>query len=164
MFADRRWNCSSLDAVPRRAPRELTRGTREQAAVHALASASLVRAVARACAAGVLPHCQCGALPRHPPDGHFQWGGCSDDVRYAKRWAKTFTDAPHKKLLARRPLPPGTTSPTSPSPCSPTWVKLPTQGSNDPPIGGWPTMKTNLIDRVPQLKSNYPLGGQTTHR
>ncbi|KZS10925.1 protein Wnt-11b-2 isoform X3 [Daphnia magna] len=95
-FADRRWNCSSVDFLPRKTP-DLSRGTREQAWVYALASAALTRVVARGCSAGMLKQCACGTFPRHPPDGQFKWGGCGDDIKYAKQFAKSFTDAPLKR-------------------------------------------------------------------
>ena len=122
VFSDRRWNCSSIELIPHKTP-DLTRGetktylwlkyffkkkecvnagTREQAFVYALASASLTRTVARTCASGQYKHCACGSFPRHPPDGNFKWGGCGDDVKYGKRFAKSFTDAPLKNLMNKK--------------------------------------------------------------
>ncbi|EFX77586.1 secreted signaling protein-like protein WNT4 [Daphnia pulex] len=95
-FAERRWNCSSIDFLPRKAP-DLSHGTREQAWVYALTSAALTRAVARGCSSGILKQCACGSFPRHPPDGQFKWGGCGDDIKYAKQFAKSFTDASLKR-------------------------------------------------------------------
>ncbi|XP_046450778.1 protein Wnt-11b-2-like isoform X1 [Daphnia pulex] len=96
-FAERRWNCSSIDFLPRKAP-DLSHGTREQAWVYALTSAALTRAVARGCSSGILKQCACGSFPRHPPDGQFKWGGCGDDIKYAKQFAKSFTDASLKRV------------------------------------------------------------------
>ncbi|XP_062574103.1 protein Wnt-11b-2-like [Saccostrea cucullata] len=91
-FADRRWNCSSVRRAPKLS-RDLTRGTREQAYVYAIASASLVHSIARACSVGVTTKCSCGALPNHPPQEEFKWGGCGDDLKYGLHFGQQFTDA-----------------------------------------------------------------------
>ncbi|XP_034239024.1 protein Wnt-11b-2-like [Thrips palmi] len=92
VFADRRWNCSSLEALPRLSP-DLYAGTREQAFVYALSAAAATYSVARACAQGALPHCSCAGPPRDPPNGNFKWGGCGDNVRYGALLARQFADA-----------------------------------------------------------------------
>ncbi|XP_033760370.1 protein Wnt-11b-2-like isoform X1 [Pecten maximus] len=91
-FSDRRWNCSSIRKSPR-LTRDLVRGTREQAYLYAISSASLVHSVARACSIGVTTKCSCGALPNSPPDGEFKWGGCGDDVKFGLYLSESFTDA-----------------------------------------------------------------------
>ncbi|XP_077555962.1 protein Wnt-11-like isoform X2 [Haemaphysalis longicornis] len=91
-FADRRWNCSSLLAAPRLTP-DLTVGTREQAFVYALSSASLTQSWARACSQGRVQGCGCGPQPRKRARS-FKWGGCADNVRSGARLARTFTDPP----------------------------------------------------------------------
>lgn len=72
-------------------------GTREQALVYALSAAAVTHAVARACAAGLVPQCGCAAPPSRPPDGAFQWGGCSDDLRWAQQFARQFVDSADRK-------------------------------------------------------------------
>ncbi|XP_074658095.1 protein Wnt-11b-2-like [Tubulanus polymorphus] len=94
LFADRRWNCSSIQQAPNYTP-DLTTGTREQAFVYALSSASITQSIARACSSGRTSRCSCGPLPREPPDGDFKWGGCGDDLRYGIYLSRTFTDAPY---------------------------------------------------------------------
>ncbi|VDO13505.1 unnamed protein product [Rodentolepis nana] len=58
-FSDRRWNCSSVEALPFVSP-ELKRGTREQAIVHAYAAAALVFEIGRYCALNKIRYCSCG--------------------------------------------------------------------------------------------------------
>lgn len=55
--------------------------SRESAFVHALSSAALAHAVARACSRGELNECSCDSRVRKRTPRHWQWGGCSE-VRY----------------------------------------------------------------------------------
>lgn len=88
-FFDRRWNCSSLAKVPK-LTKDLKRGTREQAFVYAIASASLTHSIARACSIGITTKCSCGALPNEAPQGDFKWGGCGDDLDFGMEFSKAF--------------------------------------------------------------------------
>lgn len=72
----------------------LSAGTREQAFVSALSAASVVHAIAKACAAGFLQHCNCGPMPNEPPAADYKWGGCGDDVAYGMKLGRFFTDIP----------------------------------------------------------------------
>lgn len=91
-FKDRRWNCSSVLAVPN-LNNDLIRGTREQAYVYGISSAALVHSVSRACSIGVTTKCGCGPLPTWEPEEEFKWGGCSDDVTFGLSFGEQFTDA-----------------------------------------------------------------------
>uniref|UniRef100_T1JI07 Protein Wnt n=2 Tax=Strigamia maritima TaxID=126957 RepID=T1JI07_STRMM len=92
-FADRRWNCSSINTAPRFTP-DLTTDTREQAFVTALSSAAVVNTISIACSSGLLASCGCAPVPQEPAYGDFKWGGCGDDIKYGLRISKSFTDAP----------------------------------------------------------------------
>ena len=68
----------------------LLTGTREQAFVYAIASASLTHSIARACSIGITTKCSCGALPNEAPQGDFKWGGCGDDLDFGMEFSKAF--------------------------------------------------------------------------
>nr|CAH8838885.1 unnamed protein product [Trichobilharzia regenti] len=74
-FSDRRWNCTSIHQLPHVSP-ELRRGTREQAIVHAFASAVLLFEIGRYCALNKIRYCSCGdedgayATPSYPTSSH----------------------------------------------------------------------------------------------
>lgn len=89
-FNDRRWNCSTITSAPK-LTKDLKRGTREQAFVYAISSASLMHSIARACSVGITTKCSCGALPNEAPTGEYKWGGCGDDVDYGLRFSEQFT-------------------------------------------------------------------------
>ena len=67
-------------------------GSREQAFVYALASASLTQSIAKSCSLGFSTKCSCGRLPNTPPPGEFKWGGCGDDLRYGVLFSRWFAD------------------------------------------------------------------------
>ncbi|KAL4220372.1 Protein Wnt-11 [Mactra antiquata] len=89
-FSDRRWNCSTITSVPKMT-KDLKRGTREQAFVYGIASATLIHSVARACSIGATNECTCGAFPLKAPSDDFKWGGCGDNVDYGLRFTELFT-------------------------------------------------------------------------
>ncbi|GFO28188.1 protein wnt, partial [Plakobranchus ocellatus] len=91
-FKDRRWNCSSVLAVPN-LNNDLVRGTREQAYVYGISSAALVHTLSRACSIGVTTKCSCGPLPTWETAEDFKWGGCGDDVKFGLQFAELFTKA-----------------------------------------------------------------------
>jgi wingless-type MMTV integration site family protein 11 len=93
LFADRRWNCSTVLLAPKYLP-DLAGISREQAFVQSLAAASLMHAIAKACSSGQTSKCGCGPDPPDPPPvGNFKWGGCGDDVRFGLVFSKWFADS-----------------------------------------------------------------------
>lgn len=91
IFADRRWNCSSVNLTPYYLP-DIARDTREQAFVHALSAAALASSVAQTCASGSVFNCGCGPFPKAQPRGDYEWGGCADNIRVGLRFSKNFAD------------------------------------------------------------------------
>ncbi|KHN86399.1 Protein Wnt-11b-2 [Toxocara canis] len=97
IFADRRWNCSSILLAPHLKP-DLTKGTKEQAYVYALSSAAITHHVAKACVSGDLPYCPCGLnSPTVSADATYKWKGCSDNVLYGQRVSREWADAPWRR-------------------------------------------------------------------
>uniref|UniRef100_A0AAF5RU95 Protein Wnt n=2 Tax=Wuchereria bancrofti TaxID=6293 RepID=A0AAF5RU95_WUCBA len=93
VFADRRWNCSSILRAPRYKS-DLTK----QAYVYALSSAALTHHVAKACVSGDLPYCPCGLnSPTASADASYKWKGCSDNVLYGQRVSREWADASWRK-------------------------------------------------------------------
>lgn len=62
-------------------------GSKEVAFAHAIWSAAVTDAVARACRDGSLTSCGCGKTPR-PPDlrSEWRWGGCGDNLQYGYKY------------------------------------------------------------------------------
>lgn len=65
-------------------------------------------AISRACSLGHLSACACD--PNKIGRGtdrygqRFEWGGCSDDVNYGRRFARMFIDAKERKNMDARAL------------------------------------------------------------
>ena len=67
---------------------------RETAILYAFSAAGVAHAVARACAAGRLRKCHCAEADNEVETRQtWQWGGCGDNLAYAKAFAKKFLDA-----------------------------------------------------------------------
>jgi len=104
-------------------------GTRETAVIHAMTSSAVVHAVTRSCSRGELRNCACD--PTKNGQGHgqghrsnrvyrglsredgggvekkewqWEWGGCSDHVKYAARFARMFVDARENVVRDARAL------------------------------------------------------------
>ncbi|XP_026223848.1 protein Wnt-2b-like isoform X2 [Anabas testudineus] len=91
-----RWNCSTLDRDQTVFGRVLQRNSPEAAFVYAISSAGVVYALTRACSQGDLKTCSCDPQKRgrdKDGKGDFDWGGCSDNVNYGAKIAKSFIDA-----------------------------------------------------------------------
>ena len=103
----------------------LAAGTRETAIVYGMTSAAVVHAITRSCSRGELQHCACdpskdgrssgpqAARRRRGGGGRrggvgeemeWEWGGCSDHVKYAARFARTFVDARENVIRDARAL------------------------------------------------------------
>lgn len=67
--------------------------SRETAYIYGISSAGVMYSVTRACAKGELDHCGCDVKARsRNTDGQFEWGGCSENVRYGSKFSKDFID------------------------------------------------------------------------
>eukprot|EP00075_Anas_platyrhynchos_P022049 XP_027311302.1 protein Wnt-2 [Anas platyrhynchos] len=82
-------------------------GSRESAFVHAISSAGVVFAITRACSQGELKSCSCDPKKKgsaKDSKGHFDWGGCSDNIDYGVKFARAFVDAKERKGKDARAL------------------------------------------------------------
>ena len=67
--------------------------SRETAYIYAISSAGVMYSVTRACAKGQLEGCGCDdSVRRKETDGKFEWGGCSENLRYGGKFAEEFVD------------------------------------------------------------------------
>ncbi|XP_067665538.1 protein Wnt-4-like [Haliotis asinina] len=96
-FKDRRWNCSTFNTT-NVFGQVLSTKSRETAYIYAISSAGVMYSVTRACARGQLDQCGCDTKTRQlVTDGNFEWGGCSDNIRYGQRFSKEFVDSNEMK-------------------------------------------------------------------
>uniref|UniRef100_A0A8C5TWT3 Protein Wnt n=1 Tax=Malurus cyaneus samueli TaxID=2593467 RepID=A0A8C5TWT3_9PASS len=99
-FRRHRWDCNALDDF-------FVSGSRESAFVHAISSAGVVFAITRACSQGELKSCSCDPKKKgsaKDSKGHFDWGGCSDNIDYGIKFARAFVDAKERKGKDARAL------------------------------------------------------------
>ncbi|CAL1528201.1 unnamed protein product [Lymnaea stagnalis] len=91
-FRDRRWNCSTNNSTDVFG-KVLYIKSRETAYIYAISSAGIMYSVTRACAKGELDKCGCDNKVRsRQPGADFEWGGCSDNIRYGAKFSKDFVD------------------------------------------------------------------------
>ncbi|KAL3867034.1 hypothetical protein ACJMK2_044271 [Sinanodonta woodiana] len=68
--------------------------SRETAYIYAINSAGVMYSTTRACARGDLDNCGCDSNVRQrDTKGHFEWGGCSENVRYGSTFSEEFVDS-----------------------------------------------------------------------
>ena len=72
--------------------------SRETAYIYAISSAGVMYSVTRACAKGELEGCGCDVSVRtKDTKGKFEWGGCSENLRYGSQFAEDFVDSKEQK-------------------------------------------------------------------
>ncbi|CAH1368786.1 hypothetical protein MTP99_010272 [Tenebrio molitor] len=76
------WNCSKREFF-------LKKIYRETALMYSMASSAVMFSVARACSEGTLAGCRCGDHGK-PQNASWQWGGCGDNSKFAKKFTKKF--------------------------------------------------------------------------
>ncbi|XP_071817368.1 protein Wnt-2b-A-like isoform X2 [Apostichopus japonicus] len=98
-FRNNRWNCSTLQGDSSVFGKSVIKTSREAAFVYAISSAGVVYAITRSCSKGELLDCACDPTKKGKGDdeqGTFDWGGCSDNIKFALDFARRFVDAPEK--------------------------------------------------------------------
>lgn len=106
-FRFHRWNCSTLDRDASVFGKVMLKGSRESAFVYAISSAGVVHAITRACSKGNLLQCGCDPTKvgkGRDKSGWFEWGGCSDNVRWASHFSRMFIDARERRVRDARAL------------------------------------------------------------
>ncbi|KAI5705033.1 hypothetical protein M8J75_011297 [Diaphorina citri] len=92
-FRNRRWNCTLLKKSMKKV---LQRDSKETSFVNAVISAGVTYTLTKACTKGSLLNCECGKINQGKnlkPDNSnlpWKWEGCSDNLQYGLRKAKTF--------------------------------------------------------------------------
>ena len=71
-------------------------GFRETAFIYAITSAAVAHAVARACADGTIYTCTCNYRLKQPDGVDWEWGGCSDNANFGKKFSRKFVDVAEK--------------------------------------------------------------------
>nr|QDD67299.1 Wnt2 [Paracentrotus lividus] len=101
-FKNNRWNCSTPDRDTSVFGKTvLKKASREAAFAYSISSAGAVHAITRSCSRGELLDCACDPTKRGKGNdevgGVFDWGGCSDNVKFAMDFARKFIDARENK-------------------------------------------------------------------
>ncbi|XP_053626263.1 protein Wnt-2b-like [Cherax quadricarinatus] len=93
-FNMHRWNCSTFTNSPYVFGHLLRIKSREKAYVYAISAAGVAYSVTRACSRGELTECGCDErIRQRPTRGRWEWGGCSEDLRFGEYFSKEFVDA-----------------------------------------------------------------------
>ncbi|XP_038054103.1 protein Wnt-2b-A-like [Patiria miniata] len=100
-FRSGRWNCSTMDRDTSVFGKVmLKKASREAAFVYAISSAGVVHEITRSCSKGELLDCACDPSKKgssRDEHGEFDWGGCSDNVKFAHDFARQFVDSRERK-------------------------------------------------------------------
>ena len=67
--------------------------TRETAFLHAISSAAITHEFTHQCSQNRIPGCKCGKTRKQPTaNSGWQWGGCSDDIKFGEKETRLFID------------------------------------------------------------------------
>ena len=76
--------------------------TRETAFLHAISSAAITHEFTHQCSQNRIPGCKCGKTRKQPTaNSGWQWGGCSDDIKFGEKETRLFIDKLEKGNDAR---------------------------------------------------------------
>lgn len=80
----------------------LITATQETAFLHAISSAAITHEITLQCARNKIPGCRCGKTKsRRRGNADWQWGGCSDNIKYGEKETRRFIDKLEKGNDAR---------------------------------------------------------------
>ncbi|KAF7272921.1 hypothetical protein GWI33_014327 [Rhynchophorus ferrugineus] len=85
LFQYEQWNCSKTTIK-----NYFKSVYRETALMYSLATSALMYVISRACAEGKLTNCKCASHGRSDNISKWDWGGCGDNTKYAKKLTKHF--------------------------------------------------------------------------
>jgi len=67
--------------------------TRETAFLHAISSAAITHEFTHQCSQNRVPGCKCGKTRKQPKtNSGWQWGSCSDDIKFGEKETRRFID------------------------------------------------------------------------
>ena len=76
--------------------------TKETAFVHAISAAAITHEITYQCKQGKIPGCACAVIKKpNKPGDDWQWGGCSDNVKWGEKETRRFIDKLEKGNDAR---------------------------------------------------------------
>ena len=76
--------------------------TRETAFLHAISAAAITHELTMQCRQNRIPGCRCGKTrEQQKGNSDWQWGGCSDDIKFGEKETRRFIDKLEKGNDAR---------------------------------------------------------------
>ena len=76
--------------------------TRETAFLHAISTAAITHELTLQCRQNRIPGCRCGKTRKQPKgNSDWQWGGCSDDIKFGEKETSRIIDKLEKGNDAR---------------------------------------------------------------